>query len=482
MLHCAVYCGVPAANHAFSVAQDVLRSMEDPANDVFLYDALRTPFGRYGGALAQVRPDDLAAGTLGRSSSEVPGWIDGHRRGRPRERERAGEDNRNVARTAALLAGLPVTVPASTGNRLCGSSLDATIVGARRSPSASPASCRRGCGVHVETAWVSPKPDKPFPVGNAELVSTALGWRLTDPAMPSAWTVSLGEATEQLRERQPITGKDQDVFALRSHESAARAWAGGSTGTWSSTCQVTTCGVTSRSGRRPPRRAHADPVLRHDGTVTAGNASPLSDGASAASLGDASAAGSSDANRSPASRAGHRPRTSHSSSESRAQAADVALGEQGSPGGTSAPSSQRGVRRRVPRLRSGVGVDPASSTDTAVPSPSATPSAPPHPDPRHPREDAPHHARPLGRGGHLHRVGQGLAVVLENAATYTATGCTPRGGSRRHRHRRDLMIGGSGAAGQPVELIDADIASGASRLTVVNNTRATETSGWQRDP
>ena len=261
-------------------------------NDVFLYDALRTPFGRYGGALAQVRPDDLAAVTvralLGRSPGLDPADIGevvlGNANG-------AGEDNRNVARMAVLLAGLPVTVPASTVNRLCGSSLDATIAGARQvALGESRVVLVGGVESMSRAPWVLPKPDKPFPVGNAELVSTALGWRLTNPAMPSAWTVSLGEATEQLREREGITREDQDAFALRSHEDAARAWAGGFYGE----LVVEVPGVDLRRDESI-RESTADelaalpPVFRHDGTITAGNASPLSDGASAALLGDAAA-------------------------------------------------------------------------------------------------------------------------------------------------------------------------------------------------
>ena len=262
-------------------------------NDVFLYDALRTPFGRYGGALAQVRPDDLAAVTvqalLERSPALDPADIGevilGNANG-------AGEDNRNVARMAVLLAGLPVTVPASTVNRLCGSSLDAAMAGARQiALGESRVVLVGGVESMSRAPWVLLKPDKPFPAGNSELVSTALGWRLTNPAMPRAWTVSLGEATEQLREREGILREDQDAFALRSHELAARAWAGGFYGD-----QVVEVPGVDLQRDESIRESTADalaalpPVFRQDGTVTAGNASPLSDGASAALLGDATAA------------------------------------------------------------------------------------------------------------------------------------------------------------------------------------------------
>ena len=263
-------------------------------SDVFLYDAVRTPFGRYGGALAQTRPDDLAALVVGalmdRSPDLDPALVDeivlGNANG-------AGEDNRNVARMAGLLAGLPVTVPASTVNRLCGSSLDATIAGARQvSLGESDVVVVGGVEAMSRAPWVLPKPNRAFPSGDADLVSTTLGWRLVNPAMPSAWTVSLGEATEQLREREGITREDQDAFALESHENAANAWAAG----FYDGQVVPVPGVdldrdeSIRPGASAEKLAMLSPVFRSDGTVTAGNASPLSDGASAALLGNAAAA------------------------------------------------------------------------------------------------------------------------------------------------------------------------------------------------
>ena len=262
--------------------------------DVFLYDAVRTPFGRYGGALAQTRPDDLAALVVGalmdRSPDLDPAVVGevvlGNANG-------AGEDNRNVARMATLLAGLPVTVPASTVNRLCGSSLDATISGARQiALGESEVVLVGGVESMSRAPWVLPKPSRAFPSGNAELVSTTLGWRLVNPAMPGAWTVSLGEATEQLREREGVSREDQDAFALLSHESAARAWDQG----FYDDLVVRVPGVdldcdeSIRPDASAEKLATLSPVFRTDGTVTAGNASPLNDGASAALLGSASAA------------------------------------------------------------------------------------------------------------------------------------------------------------------------------------------------
>ena len=263
-------------------------------NQAFVYDAVRTPFGRYGGALAQTRPDDLAALVVGalmdRSPDLDPAVVGevvlGNANG-------AGEDNRNVARMATLLAGLPVTVPASTVNRLCGSSLDATISGARQiALGESEVVLVGGVESMSRAPWVLPKPSRAFPSGNAELVSTTLGWRLVNPAMPGAWSVSLGEATEQLREREGVSREDQDAFALLSHESAARAWDQG----FYDDLVVRVPGVdldcdeSIRPDASAEKLATLSPVFRTDGTVTAGNASPLNDGASAALLGSASAA------------------------------------------------------------------------------------------------------------------------------------------------------------------------------------------------
>ena len=169
----------------------------------FLYAAARTPFGRFGGALADVRPDDLAAtalsGVLAKAPDLDPALVGdvvwGNANG-------AGEDNRNVGRMAVLLAGLPVTVPATTVNRLCGSSLDAAMIASRTVESGDADVVVAG-GVESMTRapWVLPKPSRAFPAGNVTAVSTTLGWRLVNERMPAEWTVSLGEANEQLREQ-----------------------------------------------------------------------------------------------------------------------------------------------------------------------------------------------------------------------------------------------------------------------------------------
>ena len=262
-------------------------------SEVFVYDAVRIPFGRYAGALANCRPDDLAAHVVrtlvGRAPGLDPARVDevvlGNANG-------AGEDNRNVARMAGLLAGLPTSVPATTINRLCGSSLDAAIIGSRQIALGEASVVVVGGVESMSRApWVLPKMEKPFPAGDATLVSTTLGWRLVNPAMPAAWTVSLGEATEQLREREGVTREEQDEFALRSHQTAAAAWDAGFYD--NQVVPVPGVDLARDESIRPDstlqRLANLKPVFRTGGTVTAGNASPLNEGASAALLGDAAA-------------------------------------------------------------------------------------------------------------------------------------------------------------------------------------------------
>ena len=184
--------------------------------DAFLYDAVRTPFGKYGGALAGTRPDDLAAHVVrtlvSRHPNLDPADIDevvlGNANG-------AGEENRNVARMATLLAGLPTSIPGTTVNRLCGSSLDAVIIGSRQiALGEADVIIAGGVESMSRAPWVLPKSERPFPAGDATLISTTLGWRLVNPAMDPAWTVSLGEATELLAEREGVTREAQDAFAL----------------------------------------------------------------------------------------------------------------------------------------------------------------------------------------------------------------------------------------------------------------------------
>ncbi|MFL6132541.1 MAG: thiolase family protein [Nocardioidaceae bacterium] len=260
----------------------------------FLYAAARTPFGRFGGALAEVRPDDLAAiamtGVLAKTPALDPAEIGdvvwGNANG-------AGEDNRNVGRMAVLLAGLPTSVSATTVNRLCGSSLDAAMIGSRTIETGDADVVLAG-GVESMTRapWVLPKPSRAFPAGNVTAVSTTLGWRLVNERMPAEWTVSLGEANEQLRERFAISRQRQDVFAARSHRLADEAWSSG----FYDDLVVAVPGAdlrrdeSIRSGSTPEALAGLKPSFRPDGTITAGNASPLTDGASALVIGSESAA------------------------------------------------------------------------------------------------------------------------------------------------------------------------------------------------
>jgi acetyl-CoA acetyltransferase family protein len=260
----------------------------------YLYAAARTPFGRFGGALAGVRPDDLAAVALSGVLAKVPALdpagirevVWGNANG-------AGEDNRNVGRMAALLAGLPVSVPATTVNRLCGSSLDAAMIASRLLETGDAQIAVAG-GVESMTRapWVLPKPARGFPAGDVTAVSTTLGWRLVNERMPKEWTVSLGEANEQLAEALGIPRHRQDQFAADSHRRAADAWREG----FYDDLVVPVPGAdltrdeSIRDDTTPATLSGLKPSFRPDGTITAGNASPLNDGASALLLGTGAAA------------------------------------------------------------------------------------------------------------------------------------------------------------------------------------------------
>ncbi|MFF9204041.1 thiolase family protein [Streptomyces sp. NPDC014986] len=258
----------------------------------FVYTVTRTPFGRFGGALAGVRPDDLAAGVIEALLAKAPGLnraavdevVWGNANG-------AGEENRNVGRMAALLAGLPTSVPGTTVNRLCGSSLDAAMIGSRAIESGDADVVLTG-GVESMTRapWVLPKPAKGFPAGNVTAVSTTLGWRLVNPRMPKEWTVSLGEANEQLQDKYGVGRERQDAFAARSHRLAAAAWDEGFYDDLVAPVEGLTRDEGIRPDSSPEKLAGLKPSFREDGTITAGNASPLSDGASAVLLGSEAAA------------------------------------------------------------------------------------------------------------------------------------------------------------------------------------------------
>lgn len=260
------------------------------SSEVYILDAVRTPIGRYGGGLAGVRPDDLAAHVLrevvGRSPGLDPARIDDVLLG---DANGAGEDNRDVARMAVLLAGLPPSVPGATVNRLCGSGLEA-VIGASRAIALGDASICIAGGVESmsRAPWVLAKPEQGFPRGHETLHSTTLGWRLANPRMPQEWTVPLGEGAEILADRYKISREEQDRFALRSHQLAARAWDEGAYAEEVSPVPGTEVerDESVRPTTTPEALARLKPVFRPAGTVTAGNSSPLNDGASALLLAD----------------------------------------------------------------------------------------------------------------------------------------------------------------------------------------------------
>src|SRR5919112_225205 len=269
----------------------------DVVTSCYLYASTRTSFGRFGGALAGVRPDDLAATTLRGVLSRAPG-LDAAEIGDVVWgcANQAGEDNRDVGRMAVLLAGLPTSIPATTVNRLCGSSLDAAMQ-ASRAVEVGDLEVAVAGGVESMTRapWVLPKPSRAYPAGNVTAVSTTLGWRLVNERMPAEWTVSLGEANEQLADRFAISRERQDEFAARSHNLAYAAW---EAGFYDDLVVPVDAGIGGselardegiRPGSTPQKLAGLKPSFRPDGTITAANASPLNDGASAVLLGSESA-------------------------------------------------------------------------------------------------------------------------------------------------------------------------------------------------
>jgi acetyl-CoA acyltransferase len=256
---------------------------------VFIIDAVRTPVGKIGGALAAVRPDDLAGGVIASLLARTPGLdpahIDDVHFGNGNG---AGEENRNVGRMAALLAGMPTSVPGVTYNRLCGSGLEAALGASREIAVGDADLCIAGGVESMSRApWVVAKPDRPFERGHQTMHSTTLGWRLVNPRHPDQWTIALGEGAEILADRYGVTRAEQDEFAVRSHERAAAA---GAAGRFDDEV-VPAFGVESaidecvRPGASIESLARLRPVFRPDGSVTAGNSSPMNDGASAVLLG-----------------------------------------------------------------------------------------------------------------------------------------------------------------------------------------------------
>src|SRR3954462_5087099 len=256
----------------------------------YVLDAVRTPFGRYGGALAGVRPDGLGAHVvkvpLARSEELDPDMVDEVGYG---DANQAGEDNRNVGRMAALLARFPTSVPGTAVSRLCGSSLDAAMQASRGIETGDQSMVVVGGVESMSRApWVLLKPERGFARDHEQLYSTTLGWRMVNPEMPSQWTISLGESAEKLAQIHSISREDQDAFAMRSQHNAARAWDEGFYDPW--VVPVPGIDLQRDEGIRPDTSmeglAKLKPAFVKDGTVTAGNASTLNDGAGAMLLAD----------------------------------------------------------------------------------------------------------------------------------------------------------------------------------------------------
>ncbi len=259
--------------------------------EAWIIDAVRTPIGRYGGALASVRPDDLAAHVVraivvrtGLDPALVEDVILGCA-------NQAGEDNRNVARMAVLLAGLPVAVAGQTVNRLCGSGLQA-VSDAFHAARAGEGEVFLAGGVESmsRAPWAMLKPTDSFPRGAPEVADTVLGWRFVNPLMPGSYTISLGETAEVVAERYGVGREEQDQFALESQRRAGAALSAGRFRAETVPVEVARrkgapVQVTEDEHPRPDttleKLAQLRPAFRQGGTVTAGNSSGLNDGAAA---------------------------------------------------------------------------------------------------------------------------------------------------------------------------------------------------------
>ena len=260
-------------------------------NEAFLCAGVRTPVGRYAGALSSVRPDDLLAHVLRALLARAPGLpmgaIDDVFAGCANQ---SGEDNRNVARMSLLLAGLPQEIPGVTLNRLCGSGLDA-LGSAARAVRSGEMEVAIACGVESmsRAPFVMGKASEPF-ARNPELFDTTLGWRFINPKLKAAYGVdAMGETAENLAADLQISRTDQDAFALRSQARAAKAIASGRLAREIASIEIVDRkgNVTAVSQDEHPREttleklASLKPIFRKDGSVTAGNSSGLNDGAAA---------------------------------------------------------------------------------------------------------------------------------------------------------------------------------------------------------
>lgn len=260
-------------------------------SSAYILDILRTPIGRYGGSLATVRPDDLLAHTfrelLKRNPSVSPEWIEDVVAGAANQ---SGEDNRNVARMALLLAGLPTSVGGVTVNRLCASGLQA-IMDASRGVMTGAGEMYLAGGVESmsRAPFVMAKPEEAFS-RKAEIYDTTLGWRFTNPALAKLYhPFSMGETAENVADKWKISRDDQDRFALQSQERYARAHAAGKFVDELVPVVVKKGKEEMQFGKDEyPRETSLDklaalkPAFRENGTVTAGNSSGINDGAAAA--------------------------------------------------------------------------------------------------------------------------------------------------------------------------------------------------------
>ncbi|HET6998489.1 MAG TPA: thiolase family protein [Solirubrobacterales bacterium] len=265
-------------------------------SEAYVLDAIRTPMGSYRGALSGVRPDDLAAHTIAavveRSGVDPARIVDVYFGAA----NQSGEDNRDVARMAALLAGLPQSVPGATVNRLCASGLEA-INAAARAVKAGEGDFYLAGGVESmsRAPWVIEKPERALPRGPQTMHDTTLGWRMINPRMAALGvsTESMGETGENVAERYGISREDQDAFALRSHQRAVAAAEAGKLAEEIAPIEAPkgreTILVEADEGPRADaslqKLAKLRPVFREGGTVTAGNASTLNDGAACLLIG-----------------------------------------------------------------------------------------------------------------------------------------------------------------------------------------------------
>lgn len=258
------------------------RGAYDTPVDAYLVDAVRTVFGKNRGGLARVRPDDLAAipireliSRTGVEPTAIGDVVLGNSNG-------AGEENRNLGRMAGLLAGLPTSVPGLTVNRLCGSGSEAIVSGAREVASGDAEFVIVGGAESMSRApFVLQRPDEPF-ARSMELHQTVVGWRMTNPTFPKHWTDPLGACAERTAIREGVSRTEQDDWALRSHALAHEAWEKGLHDDWVIAVEGVERDESIRADTDAAKLAALKPAFTPDGTVTAGNASPINDGALAA--------------------------------------------------------------------------------------------------------------------------------------------------------------------------------------------------------